>query len=137
MVGHFLAGIVLPKDTFRGTSLIDGPPIVLVHGTPSWSYIWRNVAPRLAKSFQVFVYDLAGYGTSEQREDQDIRIRTHATTLAELLRHWGLQNPHLVGHDFGGTTVMGAHLVVRCSGVHYCRRRRGSQSVGNALCSAG
>jgi pimeloyl-ACP methyl ester carboxylesterase len=91
----------------------EGPPMVLVHGTPSWSYIWRNVAPRLAKGFQVFVYDLAGYGLSEQREDQDIRIRTHAKTLAELLRHWDVQNPHLVGHDFGGTTVMGAHLVER------------------------
>jgi pimeloyl-ACP methyl ester carboxylesterase len=88
-----------------------GAPLVLVHGTPSWSYLWREVAPRLAKKFQVFVYDLAGYGHSEQRDGQDVRLRTHARVLAELLRHWGLDNAHLIGHDFGGATVMGAHLV--------------------------
>jgi len=30
-----------------------GSPVVLVHGTPSWSYIWRNVAPALSRSFTV------------------------------------------------------------------------------------
>jgi pimeloyl-ACP methyl ester carboxylesterase len=88
-----------------------GPPLVLVHGTPSWSYVWRDVAPRLANKFQVFVYDLAGYGHSEQHAAQDLRLRAHARTLAELLRHWNLDAPHLIGHDFGGATVMGAHLV--------------------------
>jgi pimeloyl-ACP methyl ester carboxylesterase len=89
----------------------EGPAVVLVHGTPSWSYVWRNVAPKLARKFQVFAYDLCGYGDSEQREGQDVRLRAHAKTLRELLDHWGVKKPHLVGHDFGGATVMGAHLV--------------------------
>jgi pimeloyl-ACP methyl ester carboxylesterase len=48
----------------------DGPPVVLVHGAPSWSYLWRNVAGELADRFEVHVFDLLGYGTSEQREGQ-------------------------------------------------------------------
>jgi len=102
-------------DTDQGSiaygSLGAGEPIVLVHGTPSTSYLWRHVARRLADRFQVFVFDLAGYGQSQGAADQDKRLRSHAATLAALCRHWGLERPHLVGHDFGGATVMGAHLV--------------------------
>ena len=38
----------------------DGAPVVLVHGTPSWSFLWRRVVPRLARSFTVYVFDLLG-----------------------------------------------------------------------------
>jgi pimeloyl-ACP methyl ester carboxylesterase len=47
-----------------------GPPLILVHGTPSRSYIWRNVAPRLADRFTLYVFDLLGFGQSERREGQ-------------------------------------------------------------------
>jgi pimeloyl-ACP methyl ester carboxylesterase len=42
----------------------------LVHGTPSRSYIWRDVALRLADSFTLYVFDLLGFGQSERREGQ-------------------------------------------------------------------
>ena len=42
----------------------------LVHGTPSLSYIWRDVALRLADSFTLYVFDLLGFGQSERREGQ-------------------------------------------------------------------
>ncbi len=37
-----------------------GPPLILVHATPSRSYIWRDVALRLADRFTIYVFDLLG-----------------------------------------------------------------------------
>lgn len=63
----------------------EGPPVVLVHGTPSWSYLWRHVARPLAASRAVYVYDLLGYGTSEQRDGQKVSIARQAELLDDLL----------------------------------------------------
>lgn len=89
----------------------DGAPLVLVHGTPSWSFLWRHVVPLLAPDFTVYVLDLVGYGASERREAQDMSIAAQGEMLAELLETWGLAAPGLVGHDIGGATVLRAHLV--------------------------
>src|SRR5687767_15191444 len=88
-----------------------GAPLILVHGTPSSSFVWQKVAPRLADRWQVIAYDLAGYGDSDKYAEQDVRLRAQAQVLAELIAHLGLKRPHLVGHDFGAATVLGAHLV--------------------------
>ncbi len=88
----------------------DGAPVILVHGTPSSSFVWDKVWPRLSGRWQVITYDLAGYGGSDKFEAQDVRLRSQAHVLAELIAHLGLQQPHLVGHDFGAATVLGAHL---------------------------
>ncbi|MEA2228618.1 MAG: hypothetical protein QOF04_2248 [Solirubrobacteraceae bacterium] len=93
-----------------------GPPVVLVHGTPSWSFLWRGVAERLTDRFTVHRWDLLGYGDSEQRSGQDISIAAQGRYLAELLDQWGLDAPAVVGHDIGGAIVLRAHL---CEGRAY------------------
>ena len=87
-----------------------GESVVLVHGTPSSSFVWENVWPRLASRWQVVTLDLAGYGASDKYEGQDVRLRAQAHVLAELMAHLGIERPHLVGHDFGAAAVLGAHL---------------------------
>ncbi|MFW2237787.1 alpha/beta fold hydrolase [Rhodococcus opacus] len=89
----------------------DGPPVVLVHGTPSSSYLWRAVIPRLAEQNTVYVWDLPGYGDSPPVPGEPVAIRTHARVLARLVEDWGLERPVLVGHDIGAATVLRAHLV--------------------------
>jgi len=89
----------------------EGPPVVLVHGTPSWSYLWRNVVPVLARSNTVYLWDLLSYGDSRLDPDAAPSVGGHAQTLSELVEHWGLDAPSLVGHDIGGATVLRAHLV--------------------------
>ncbi len=89
----------------------DGPPVVLVHGTPSWSYVWRNVAPALAGRFSVYLVDLLGYGDSGRHEGQDMSVAAQGLALAELLELWALERPALVGHDIGAAAVLRAHLV--------------------------
>ena len=88
-----------------------GPPVVLVHGTPSSSYLWRHVARALAPSHTVLVYDLPGYGLSEMSDGQDVSLGAQGRVLAALLEHWGLEAPAIVAHDFGGATTLRAHLL--------------------------
>lgn len=89
----------------------EGPPVVLVHGTPAWSYLWRGVVPLLAREHTVHVWDLLGFGDSRLAPDIEPSIARQARTLAELVEHWGLGTPSLVGHDIGGGIVTRAHLI--------------------------
>lgn len=88
-----------------------GPPVVLVHGTPTRSVLWRDVAPLLADRFAVYVFDLVGFGQSERYVDQEVSTWIHGRVLAELVQRWGLEEPALVGHDIGGAAVLRAHLL--------------------------
>ncbi|MFT8319872.1 MAG: alpha/beta hydrolase [Bacillus sp. (in: firmicutes)] len=87
-----------------------GPPLVLVHGTPWSSFNWRHIVPGLSQWFTVYYYDLLGYGASEKTE-VDVSLGVQNLLLNEILDHWGLENPIIVGHDFGGTTVLRTHLL--------------------------
>lgn len=91
-----------------------GPPVVLVHGTPFSSYVWRRIAPILAKNRRVYVYDLLGYGQSEKRANQDVSLGVQNRLFARLLDHWSLERPDVVAHDFGGATVLRAYLLNGC-----------------------
>lgn len=97
----------------------EGPPVVLTHGTPSRSVVWRQVAAELARDHRVFVWDLLGFGESERRIDQDVSLVAHGEILAELIDRWGVVRPTLAGHDIGGAVVLRAHLLetVQVSGL--------------------
>lgn len=89
----------------------DWPPLVLVHGTPWSSYNWRHIILASANWWTVYYYDLLGYGQSEKYPDQDVSLGIQNKVLAALLDHWELKSPFVVGHDFGGTTVLRTHLL--------------------------
>lgn len=93
----------------------DGAPVVLVHGTPASSYLWRNVIPLLAHRYAVYVWDLLGFGHSRLDPGVAPSIVQQARTLAELNDHWQLEAPTLVGHDIGGGIVLRAHLIEQVS----------------------
>ena len=65
-----------------------GPPVILVHGTPSRSYVWRDVSSKLADRFTIYIFDLLGFGESERREGLDVSIAAQARLLAELIEAW-------------------------------------------------
>jgi len=91
----------------------NGQPIVFVHGTPSWSYLWRNVIKKLKTNWTIYVYDLLGYGNSERNESQDVSIKNQAKILNQLLQYWNLEKDkvHIVGHDIGGAIVLSTNLI--------------------------
>jgi pimeloyl-ACP methyl ester carboxylesterase len=88
-----------------------GPSLILVHGTPSRSYIWRDVASRLADRFTVYVFDLLGFGQSERREGLDVSISGQSRVLDELVEAWELDAPSVAGHDIGGAIALRTHLL--------------------------
>jgi len=90
-----------------------GEPVVLVHGTPFSSYVWRRIAPELARDRAVYLFDLLGYGQSEQ-PDADVSLGVQNGVLAALLDHWGVDRPKVLAHDFGGATALRAHLLDGC-----------------------
>ncbi|MFJ8636269.1 alpha/beta fold hydrolase [Streptomyces sp. NPDC093568] len=86
-------------------------PVVLLHGTPFSSYVWRAVARSLARDHEVYVWDMPGYGTSEKGPGQDVSLAAQGRVFGELLGHWGLAKPLVVAHDFGGAVALRAHLL--------------------------
>ena len=95
-----------------------GQPLVLVHGTPFSSQVWRRIAPWLARHRTVYFFDLLGYGESEKRAGQDVSLGVQNLVLAEMLSHWALDRPEVVAHDFGGATVLRGHYL---QGLRYSR----------------
>jgi haloacetate dehalogenase len=78
----------------------DGPPLVLLHGWPQTSYMWRLVMPLLAERHTVVAPDLRGYGQSDApRSGYD--KRTMAEDIRSLVRGLGHRQVTLVGHDRG------------------------------------
>ncbi|KAJ9245680.1 hypothetical protein DTO271D3_4144 [Paecilomyces variotii] len=83
-------------------------PIVLLHGNPSWSYIWRNVLLKLVEQgHEVFALDWIGHGRSDKITRQTcISFELHMRTLIELFESTGLEDATLVAHDWGGCIAL-------------------------------
>src|SRR3712207_7692009 len=88
-----------------------GPPVVLVHGTPSRSLIWRGVVGRLAERHAVYVYDLPGFGVSGGYEGQDVSMAAQGGMSAEHVDALGVGESAVCGLVIGGGNVARAHLL--------------------------
>ena len=91
-----------------------GPALVLAHGWPWSSFSWHRLIPELAKTHRVYWYDMPGYGRSDMRPDQRTGLDVQGQVFAEMLDHWGLTQPSVLAHDFGGATTLRAHLLHGC-----------------------
>src|ERR1700720_4038820 len=83
-----------------------GPPVLLLHGSPQTHVMWHKIAPRLAKEFTVVAADLRGYGDSSKPADgenhSNYSKRSMALDQVEVMRHFGFEKFAVVGHDRGG-----------------------------------
>ena len=83
----------------------DGEPVVLLHGEPTWSFLYRNVIPVLADAGQrIIAPDLVGFGRSDKPADiADHSYARHVAWMRELLFDLlELRGVTIVGHDWGG-----------------------------------
>ena len=80
---------------------IDGPPIMLIHGTAAWSGFWRQVADHLAgRGWRVIAIDLPPFGWSGRDPESRYDRATQAERLAAVLRTQS-KRAVVVGHSFG------------------------------------
>ncbi|UPV98906.1 alpha/beta hydrolase [Halorussus gelatinilyticus] len=89
-----------------GESNDDEPPVVFVHGIPTWSFLWRDIAPEIAEDRRVIAPDLLGYGNSAMADGFDRSIRAQEAMLDALLDRLGVETVALVAHDIGGGVAL-------------------------------
>lgn len=80
----------------------EGEVIVFVHGTPAWSFLYRDFIKELSANHRCIAIDHLGFGLSEKPLDFVGTPQAHAENLALLLESLNLDNITLVVHDFGG-----------------------------------
>jgi len=80
----------------------NGEPLLLLHGCPFSSYIWRKVIPLLSPRYRCLAPDLLGLGDTETPEGTDWSLRAQAATVVGFLDALGIERAHVVGHDHGG-----------------------------------
>ncbi|NSW53837.1 MAG: alpha/beta fold hydrolase [Anaerolineae bacterium] len=90
------------------------PPIVMVHGNPTWSFYWRKLIPELSRQYRVIVPDHIGCGFSDKPQEYPYTLEQHIRNLERLIAHLGLQRVSLIMHDWGGAIASG--YAVRHSG---------------------
>lgn len=80
-----------------------GDPILFIHGNPTWSYVWRNVLPTVARETQRrgIALDLLGFGKSD-KPNVGYSVRLHFRIVEGFIEQLGLRNLILVLHDWGG-----------------------------------
>lgn len=91
----------------EGHGAVETPPLVLVHGTPTWAFEWRHVVRALAPERRVLAIDHLGFGLSERPADADYTPEAHARRFADWLSATIPNGPiDLVVHDFGGPIAL-------------------------------
>jgi len=84
-----------------------GPVVVMVHGNPSWSYLYRNLVTALRNTHRCIVPDHLGCGLSDKPQDYPYRLQSHIDNLTALLDQLQIEKCVLVVHDWGGAIGMG------------------------------
>lgn len=79
-----------------------GETILFVHGTPSWSFDYRNVIKKLKENYRCIAIDHIGFGLSDKPEHYDYSTQNHSKTLEKFVLEKNLENITIVVHDFGG-----------------------------------
>jgi haloalkane dehalogenase len=89
----------------------DGAPVLLMHGEPSWCYLYRKMVPIItAAGFRAIAPDLPGFGRSDKPSKRsDYTYQRHVDWMTAFIEAIDLQNATLVGQDWGG--LIGLRLV--------------------------
>lgn len=94
----------------------DGRPVFLIHGNPTWSFLWRKVIARLrGRKLRLIAPDLFGFGLSDKpRQLEAHSLDAHVATIQALVEGLDLRDAVVVGQDWGGP--IGAGVAARTSG---------------------
>jgi haloalkane dehalogenase len=95
---------------YREAGMRGRPTVVLLHGNPTSSYIWRNVIPAVARVAHCVAPDLIGFGQSGKPKI-DYRFADHVRYLDHFLEMLGISSAYLIAQDWG--TALALHLAAR------------------------
>ncbi|MDQ6659696.1 MAG: alpha/beta fold hydrolase, partial [Chloroflexota bacterium] len=86
----------------------EGEPLVMLHGDPTWGYLYRNFIPSLSQHYRCVVPDHMGMGKSDIPQNRQLyKLHQHIANLEALLLHLDLRDITLVLHDWGGPVGLG------------------------------
>ncbi|GGX71172.1 oxidoreductase [Tateyamaria omphalii] len=88
------------------SDLGEGPLLIVMHGIPTWSFLYHEVLDRLAKTNRVIAPDFIGHGMSDQRDLFDRSLRAQRDMIVSLMNALDISNAALVGHDTGGGVAL-------------------------------
>jgi haloalkane dehalogenase len=91
-----------PQGRIHYVDTGEGAPIVMVHGNPVWSFLYRQFIKELSPSFRCIAVDNLGFGLSDKPRQCDFKPSTHAENLASLINYLDLKNITFMVHDWGG-----------------------------------
>ncbi|MGB9224535.1 haloalkane dehalogenase [Mycobacterium sp.] len=83
-----------------------GPPILLCHGNPTWSFLYRDIIVALRDRFRCIAPDYLGFGLSARPAGFGYTIDEHARVVGEFVDHLGLDSYLTMGQDWGGPISM-------------------------------
>ena len=83
-----------------------GPPILMLHGNPTWSFLYRGIIIRLKKHFRCIAVDYPGFGLSPHPPAYRYTAAEHAEVVSQLVRELGLSDLTIMGQDWGGSIGM-------------------------------
>lgn len=94
----------VPIDGYRMNAIDEGsgPVLLLVHGTPGWSFEFRRVIALLSNRYRCIAPDHLGFGLSDRGSTIDYTVQGHARRLKKFIDALQLNDIHLFVHDFGG-----------------------------------
>jgi haloalkane dehalogenase len=84
----------------------DGPPLVLYHGNPTWSFLYRNIITALRGHFRCIAADYLGFGLSDRPSGFGYTIEEHAQVMGEFIDHLSLDGYLLMAQDWDGPISM-------------------------------
>jgi len=83
-----------------------GEVLLFVHGTPEWSFGFRDLVKALRDSYRCVAVDLLGFGLSDKPPGEFYTCAAHAGRLEKFIQQLGLKNINIVANDFGGSIAM-------------------------------
>lgn len=87
-----------------------GDTLLFVHGTPEWSFGFRDVIRELRRNFRCVAIDHLGFGLSDKPASADYSVQAHSQRLGAFIRELALTDITLVANDFGGGIGLGYAL---------------------------
>ncbi len=88
----------------------NGEVLLFVHGTPAWSFLYRDFIKYFSPNYRCIAIDHIGFGLSEKPLNFEGTPAVHAANLGEFIERMDLQNITLVVHDFGGPIGLSAAI---------------------------